>query len=243
MRAAVFAARNAKELLRDPVSPLFGVGLPLALLVLMNLIRQRAGDAAVMFELERFTPGIAMFSLTFLSMFTAMLVAGDRENAFLTRLFASPMTAAQFLAGYCLPLLPLGMAQGALCFAAAMFLGLHPTGGVLYCLAAMIPAVLLATALGLLLGSVLRYRQVGPVVSLLVQAAALTSGMWFELDWIGGVFQKICLLLPFSHTLELMRGALEGSWAGMGGHLLWLAGYTAAAALAAGLLFCRQMNR
>lgn len=242
MRVCAFSARNSKELLRDPISLVFGVGLPVALLFLMQFIQRSTGGVVQIFELDRFTPGIAMFSLTFLSMFAAMLVAGDRDNAFLARLFASPMKAGDFLAGYCLPLLPLGLIQGIICFFASFCLGLKPSLGVLYCLLAMFPAVLLFTSLGLLMGAVLRYRQVGPIASILVQVAALSSGMWFDLELIGGAFQTVCRALPFARALELMQGALRGSFSGGEANLAWTLGYTAVLGTAAVLLFRRSMK-
>lgn len=243
MRALIFGTRCRKELLRDPVSLVFSVGLPVVLLLLMQLIFRSTGGAVETFRLEVFTPGIALFSLTFLCMFAAMLLAGDRDSAYLSRLYASPMTARDFLAGYCLPLLPLGLAQGAVCFAAALCLGLRPTVGILRCLLAMIPVILLFIALGLLLGSILRYRQVGPVASIVVQVAALSSGMWFDLELIGGAFRTVCRALPFAHGVELLRGALEGAAPALWENLGCLLGYTAAIALAAVWLFRRQMRQ
>ena len=38
MRLTVFASRNGKELLRDPLSYLFCLGLPLMMLILMTII-------------------------------------------------------------------------------------------------------------------------------------------------------------------------------------------------------------
>ena len=134
------------------------------------------------------------------------------------------MKASDFLAAYCLPLLPLGLVQGMLCFLASFFLGLKPSRGILYCLLAMIPAVLLFIALGLLMGTVLRYRQVGPIASILVQIAALSSGMWFDLELIGGAFQTVCRSLPFARVLELMQGALQESFSGGAANLAWTLG-------------------
>lgn len=243
MKILAFGARCRKELLRDPVSLLFSVGLPAALLVMMHLIQQSVQGGIVIFELPRFTPGMALFSLAFLSMFTAMLLSGDRDSAYLTRLYASPMTASDFLLGYCLPLLPLGLLQGIACFLTALCLGMPLSAGTVWCLLAMIPAILLFIALGLLMGSLLKGRQVGAVLSILVQAVALSSGMWFDLSLIGGGFRTVCRLLPFARALELMQTAMSGSADGAAENLLWVLGYTAVIAVAAIFLFRRQMRR
>lgn len=243
MRALVFASRNGRELLRDPVSLAFGVGLPVVLLLLMQLIQRSTGSVVEIFNLERFAPGIALFSLAFLSMFAAMLMAGDRDTSFLARLFAAPMTAADFIGGYCLPLLPLALAQGLVCFGVAVLLGLRLTVGILWCLLAMLPGAMLFISFGLFMGTVLRYRQVGPIASILVQVAALSSGMWFDLDLIGGAFRTICRVLPFSRALELMQRALLGSYAGSAANISWVLCYTVLLTTATIYLFRRQMRK
>ena len=118
MRIKAFAVRNLKELLRDPLTLFFGVGFPMVLLLLMNLI-QRSIPVHI-FALETLAPGIALFGLTFLALFSGLLLARDRTSAFLARLTASPMTAADFLLGYLLPMLPMAAGQSVICMGAAV---------------------------------------------------------------------------------------------------------------------------
>lgn len=120
MRA--FAKRNMKELLRDPLTLFFGLGFPLVLLLLMNLIQRNV--PVHIFELDTLAPGMAAFGLTFLALFAGLLLARDRTTSFLSRLAASPMTAADFLLGYLLPMLPMAVGQSVICLAAAVALGL-----------------------------------------------------------------------------------------------------------------------
>ena len=101
MRVKAFAKRNLKELFRDPLTLFFGLGFPLVLLVLMNVIQRNV--PVHIFELSTLAPGIALFGLTFLALFSGLLLARDRTTAFLARLAASPMTASDFLLGYLLP--------------------------------------------------------------------------------------------------------------------------------------------
>ena len=48
MRMLTFAGRNAKEILRDPISLGFGVGFPVALILLLALYKLRTKDVQVM---------------------------------------------------------------------------------------------------------------------------------------------------------------------------------------------------
>lgn len=239
-RRNVFAARNAKEMLRDPVSLVFCVGLPVALLIMMYFLGRNVPVET--FSLENFTPGIAMFSLSFLSMFSGTLIAGDRGSAFLTRLFASPLTAADFILGYALPLLPMAVAQMALCFLVAFILGLPVTLGALASIAVLLPIAVFFIGLGLLLGSLLSAKQVPPITSIIVQVVALGSGMWFDLSMLGGIVRGIGYALPFAHALDAARGALAGQWAGVWGHLAVCAAWAVPVFALAVWMFRRQMR-
>ena len=121
MRMLVFALRNTREMLRDRLNLVFGIGFPLAVLLLLSAIQ--ANIPVSLFALDQLTPGIAVFGLSFISLFSGMLIAKDRSTSFLMRLYAAPLTAADFILGYTLPLLPMTILQSAVCFVAAFFLG------------------------------------------------------------------------------------------------------------------------
>ena len=102
----------------------------------------------------------------------------------------------------------------------------------------------LIMALGLLCGSVFTDKQVGGICgALLTNLSAWLSGIWFDLELVGGAFKKIAYALPFVHAVELERAALLGDFSGILPHLWWVLGYAAVVLLAAVLLFLRQMNR
>ncbi len=216
MRMLAFASRNRKELTRDPLTLIFGVGFPVVLLFLMNMIYRSvsaiAGPGATpQFEINNLLPGMMVFGLSFLSLFGGLLISGDRDSSFLMRLFASPLTAADFIVGYALPILFVAIVQGLICIVVGVILGAQLSWQLLLSLAALIPCALLYVAFGLLLGSVFSYKQVGGISSILVNLAAWMSGTWFELKLIGGAYETICHVLPFAHAVELVRKVLAGS--------------------------------
>ena len=242
MRMWVFARRNLKELARDPLTLLFGLAFPLVVMLLLSAIQ--AHVPVEMFAISTLAPGIAVFGLSFVALLSGLLVAKDRCSSFLTRLFSSPMTAWDFILAYCLPMLLLAVAQNALCFGAAMLLGLTPSVRILYSLLALLPAMLLFTGIGLLTGSLFSDRQVGTFCgALLTNLTAWLSGTWFDLELVGGAFKKIAYALPFVHAVEMERAALAGNYAGIFPHLWWVLGYAAVALTAAVLLFLRQMRK
>lgn len=242
MKMRCFALRTAREILRDPLTAGFGLGFPLILILLLSAIQ--ANVPVELFALSRLTPGITVFGLSFLTLFSATLLSRDRESALLQRLYTTPLTAAEFLGGYALPILPMAAGQSALCYLLAMILGMHPSVHMLWAVLSVVPVSVLYIALGLLCGSVLTVKQVGGICgALLTNLSAWLSGVWFDLELVGGAFQKIANALPFVHAVALERAILAGEWAAVLPHALWVLGYTLVAALAAVLLFLRQMRR
>lgn len=242
MRMLTFAKRVVKEILRDPLNLAFGLGFPVVLLLLLSAIQ--ANIPVAMFELAQLTPGITVFGLSFMTLFSATLIARDRDSSFLHRLYTTPMTACDFILGYTLPILIFSLGQCLICYAAAVLLGLPVTSGILYATLTLLPISLLYVALGLLFGSILNDKQVGGICgALLTNLSAWVSGIWFDLDLVGGTFKQIAYLLPFVHAVELERASLAGNFADMLPHLPWVLGYAAIALAAAVLLFLRQMKK
>lgn len=242
MKIITLTKRNAKEILRDPLTLIFGLGFPLVLLLLLSAIQSKIPVS--LFEIEHLTPGVTVFGLSFMTLFSATLISKDRGSSLLKRLYTSPLTPADFILSYTLPIIPISVAQCVICYLAALILGLTPSINILYAILLIIPVSSFYVALGLLFGSVLNDKQVGGICgALLTNLSAWLSGIWFDLKLVGGAFEKIAYLLPFVHAVELERAAISGSFGYILPHLLWVLGYSAAATVAAVLLFLRQMKR
>lgn len=241
MRLLAFSGRTAKEILRDPLNLAFGIGFPLVLIFLLSAIQ--ANIPVSLFEIDRLTPGITVFGLSFMTLFSASLTAKDRESALLQRLYTTPLTAADFIFGYMLPILPIALAQCVICYITAIILGLPITVTILYAVLLIIPASLFFIALGLLCGSVFSVKQVGGICgALLTNLTAFLSGVWFDLDLVGGAFRKAANLLPFVHAVEMERAILNGAYSEIFPHIWWVLGYTAAVVSLAVIFFLRQMR-
>ena len=242
MRMLTFAGRNTKEILRDPLNLAFGLGFPLVLIFLLSAIQ--ANIPVKLFEIQHLAPGITVFGLSFMTLFSATIIAKDRGSSLLQRLYTTPLTPPDFILGYTLPIIPIAVAQCAVCYIAAIILGLEITAGILYAILFIIPVSVFYIALGLLCGSVFTDKQVGGICgALLTNLSAWLSGVWFDLDLVGGAFQKIAYALPFVHAVEMERAILAGNFTGIFLHLWWVLGYAAAALVLAVLLFLRQMKK
>lgn len=242
MRLLTFSGRTAKEILRDPLNVMFGLGFPVVLILLLSAIQ--ANIPVSLFEIESLAPGITVFGLSFMALFSASLIAKDRESSLLQRLYTTPLTAWDFILGYILPILPISLAQSAICYAAGILLGLPVMITIFYAVLFNIPASLLFISMGLLCGSVFSVKQVGGICgALLTNLTAWLSGIWFDLELVGGVFKKAADLLPFAHAVEMERAVINGNYAGIFPHIWWVMGYAAIIIFLAVLLFLRQMKR
>lgn len=241
MKTWLIASRTAKEILRDPLNLAFGLGFPLIVLFLLSALQ--ANIPVSLFELDTLTPGIAVFGLSFMALFSGMLLAKDRTSSFLMRLFASPLTAYDFITGYALPFILIASAQSGICFLVAGVMGLELTKFTVLCLIVLIPASVLFIGIGLLCGSVFDDKVVGGLCgALLTNLSAWLSGTWFDLELVGGPFKAVAEALPFVHAVNAARAALAGETTRILPELVWVFGYAGVIALCAVLVFHRRMT-
>lgn len=242
MRAMTFAKRCTKEILRDPINLGFGLGFPLVLLLLLSAIQ--ANIPVSLFEINTLVPGISVFGLSFMTLFSATLVAKDRESALLQRLYTTPLTEFDFIIGYMLPLLPIALGQTIICYLVAIPLGLTVSVNIIYAVIGMIPIAIFNISFGILCGSLLGVKQVGGICgALFTNISAWLSGVWFDLKLVGGFFEKIANLFPFVHAVELEKALFNGNFEPLSTHIYTIIIYSISATVFAVFFFLRQMKR
>ena len=205
MRMLNFAKRNFKELIRDPLSLIFEIILPIFLL----FIFQQFKIPEEAYKLENFTPGIIIFGLSFITLFTATLVAKDRTSSLLIRLGTSPMKSSDYILGYILSILPIVLIQDILFFIVAILLGLSFSINIIYTILVSLVISVFFISMGLLIGSLTSEKGTGGIGSVVVQLVCFTSGMYFSSDLVGKTFNTICQVLPFESCLSIIKGVLN----------------------------------
>lgn len=242
MRMLTFAKRNAKEILRDPLNLGFGLGFPLVLLMLLSALQRNIPVS--LFEIDTLTPGITVFGLSFMTLFSATLVAKDRESAFLQRLYTTPLKGFEFIIGYMLPLLPIALAQTVICYLFAIPLGLTVSANIIYAVIGIIPMAVFNIALGLLCGSIFGVKQVGGICgALLTNLSAWLSGVWFDLKLVGGFFEKLANALPFFRAAEAEKALFGGNSELAFLHILPIIIYCISITAVAVFFFLKQMKK
>ncbi len=242
MKMFTFAKRCAKEVLRDPINLGFGLGFPLVLLILLNAMQ--ANIPVSLFAINTLTPGITVFGMSFMTLFSATLIAKDRESALLQRLYTTPLTGLDFILGYMLPLLPIAIGQTVICYLFAIPLGLTVNINIVYAIIGIIPMAIFNIALGLLCGNIFGVKQVGGICgALLTNLSAWLSGVWFDLKLVGGFFEKAANALPFVHAAEMEKALCAGDFEAAAVHVVPVLLYAAFATVAAVLSFLGQMKK
>lgn len=242
MKSFIYASRNLKEILRDPLNLIFTLGLPLFLLLFMTSLNKNLGvnDA---FNVENFAPSTIIFSFSFLSLSSGMLIAKDRTSSFLMRMYSSPMKASDYIIGYTLPIIIIAFIQSIILFGVSLFLGLTISIHIFIAILFLMPIAILFIGIGLLLGSVFNDKQVGGIASIIIQIVAFTSGMWFSLDLIGGAYKTVSTILPFSHAVDIIRLVMSNDYNGIYIHLVWLLGYILVVYISSIIIFNKKMKQ
>ena len=242
MKMLTLSKRCAKEIFRDPINLGFGLGFPLVLLLLLSAIQ--ANVPVPLFEIDNLAPGITVFGLSFMTLFSATLIAKDRESAFLQRLYTTPLTGLDFILGYMIPIFPLALGQTLVCYLFAIPLGLTISINIVYAMIGIIPMAMFNIALGLLCGSLLGVKQVGGICgALLTNLSAWLSGVWFDLTLVGGVFQKLANVFPFVHAVELEKALFQGNFEAAAEHILPILLYGILITFVAVFCFLKQMQK
>ncbi len=246
MRTLTFASRNTKEITRDILTLIFGIAFPIVLLLLLSAINKGIpeGHGPDIFVISKLAPGITVFGLSFLSLFSSMLIAKDRTTSFVLRLFTSPLKPSEFILGYTLPLIPMALIQTAVCYLCALFLGLPFSVNLIVAVLVNLPIAIVFISLGLLFGSILNEKAVGGICgALLTNLSAWFSNIWFDTAMVGGAFKAVADILPFSHAVNAARAAVAGDFAAIFPDLWWVIGYAVALLAAAVTVFAMKLKK
>lgn len=209
-RCFAFVKRNSLEMLRDPLIYIFCLGFPVIMLLLFHVINACTPENLAVFEAKSLVPGIMLFSFTFVMLMESILVSKDRSSAFLIRLYSSPMKTCDFVIGYALPCLCIGVVQELVCilfgwlftliFGGAYF----AFGSAMLLVVAMLPMLITFIFLGILFGSILNDKSAPGICSALICGAGILGGCWMPLDSMGG-FEIVCRFLPFYPSVYIGR--------------------------------------
>ena len=208
LRIFTLTKRNLKEIIRDPLSLIFTIVMPLFLEILFYFIFH---DLTDQFQMKYLAPGIVVFSQSFLALFTGLLIALDRSTSFLTRLYVSKAKSFEFIFAYAIAVLPIALVQSILFFVVG---GIFDTS--LFCVGMILASLLsLVTSLffiatGILIGSLCNEKSIGGVASIVIAGQSVLSGMWFPIEGLNSGIITMMKVLPFKNATMVVQNMVNG---------------------------------
>ena len=204
MNTLYFAKRNIKEMLRDPLSYVFALALPVVLFALLNGVFYNPQNA-FWFSVDMMFAGVLTFSYSFAMLFLTILVSKDKSSAFLSRLFISPMKTKDFVLGYLAVGLSITLGQSVILYFTAWIISAirgesFIIGGNILAILSQIPTMLTFVSLGVLFGTLFSEKAGPGITSAIISSCGLFCGAWmpvesFALSAKG--FYILCRILPF----------------------------------------------
>ncbi|HHU55940.1 MAG TPA: ABC transporter permease [Acholeplasmataceae bacterium] len=243
-RILVFTNRNIKEIIRDPLSLIFLFLLPAFMLILFYLLFHKLTSQ---FQIKYLAPGMISFSHAFLALFISLVISGDKESAFITRLYTTPLRSYEFIIGYVLSIIPIGIIQTLI----MLFLGgiLEPSFfslNMLICIPISLISILFFVSFGILFGTLFNQKSVGGITSILIMCQSMLSGMWYPLESMSGGFNTFINVLPFRSGSMLFQNIMIGFDTNVFDNiikpLLIILAYTVAAWILAIIIYMHKMK-
>ena len=142
------------------------------------------------------------------TLLTSLVVAREWERGTMEAIMATPVTAAELLAGKVLPYFVLGLASMTLCVLLAVFLFGVPLRGSLVALYALSAAFLMpALGQGLLISAATKNQFLASQLALIsgFLPSFLLSGFLFEIDSMPAVIQWITLIVPARYLIPSLQ--------------------------------------
>jgi ABC-2 type transport system permease protein len=222
MRFTALAKRNLQEMYRDPITMGFEIGFPAVMLVILWGIGQAAPEAS-QFAIDMLTPGIVIFGIAFLAIFSGVMLARDREGELFSRLLTTPLRSSDFILAYSLPYVIIAILQIAVFFAVGYALDLNMSWNMALTLVPFLLMAFCFIGIGMILGSLLTEKNVSGIGTPLVVITPILGGVYFELS---GGFRTVADFFPFAHAVDGARAVIEGaSLVDIATDLYWILAY------------------
>ncbi len=242
-RTAALTGRNIKEIIRDPLSLIFMIALPLVMEVLFYFIFH---NLTAQFQMKYLAPGIVVFAQAFLTLFTGLLISMDRATSFLTRLYVSEARSFEFIFSYALSVLPLTLVQSVLFFLVGGVIDPSLFGpGMLLAIPVSLVTSLFFIGAGILFGCICNEKSIGGIAAIVISGQSVLSGMWFPTEGLNGAMITVMKVLPFKNATMLVQNTVNGISNPVSDFLVPLGivlGYTVLVFAAAVIVFRRKMR-
>jgi ABC-2 type transport system permease protein len=190
-------------------------------------------------------PGIIIFGLLILIPTSARMMVRDKEKGFLSRLLTTPTRPLDFISGYSLCLVAIGIVQIILFIAAAWGFGMDIVGNLGLVFFVYLLVALCSIGIGMVVASLSKSEnQAEPLSWLFSMPLAMLSGCWFSIELLPSYLRSIARAFPYAHGIDASRGVLvRGSGVeAISGDLIFLIGWAVVIFVIGVILFRRSMR-
>ena len=210
MKTLIFAKRNFKEIIREPLLYIFCAGFPLFMITMFQIIVKYASDHLAIFELNSLIPGIMMFSYSLIMLMVSLHISKDKTQSFLKRLYTSPMKGIEYIFGYFIPCFIIGLIQSFICIILGYIFALinnttftsFPSA--LLLIVSMIPIMMTNIFIGMIFGILLSDKSAPAFSSIFISLSGVIGGAWMPLDTMGN-FEIFARFFPFHPSVYIGR--------------------------------------
>lgn len=216
-----FAKRTYREILRDPVSLIFGLAFPLVLLVVLQIICKNlvsnGMDVLDCYEIDKLMIGVSIYSFSFTSFYAGIRVSKDKNEGYIQRFYPSRLQLEDYILGYIAPLLLITFMQSICCVATSFILDtilgldkLHFGPNYIILILMMIPCELIFICIGLMLGCSFKANESIGIFIGIILITVLTANIFFPAESFGSGYVIFCKILPFYPTVEALNCLING---------------------------------
>lgn len=204
----IFFKRNLKEIFRDPIVYIFCILFPSLMILLFAIINHFS--KIQLFEMKELIPGILIFSYSFVMLSITITISKDIHSFFLKRLYISPMKTRNFIFGYSLIAINIGIIQAFITMLLGYIVSLFVkedyfsfSSSILLFLSSL-PYLIFSIFIGLFISSIFSEKASPAITSIFISLSGILSGCYIPLEDMGS-FEIFCRYLPFYPEVKIGR--------------------------------------
>ena len=215
-RFLTFLKGEGKRSLRSPDGIIFGIGMPVGVLLLIAVVAgsQSAGGADYSFLQSAFASLLTVGICATAFMGLPLTIADYRDKKILKHFFATPIRPFMILSVQVVIGMLTSFFSAALVTILAVFgFGYRMEGDPFLFIGAFLLVMLSMYSIGMILASLCKTVKIANVVTTFVYFPMLfLSGATIPFELFPDTVQKVCIVLPLTHGIKLLKAVSLNMW-------------------------------
>ncbi len=165
--------------------------------------------------IDFFAPGIMVLAVTMITVIlTIISFVRERNAGTLARMFASPMTSGELVAGYAIAFGIIAALQSTELLAlGVLFFNIHIVGSTILALGIIVLLALGIQGLGILLSTLAKTEfQAIQFIPLVMIPVLILSGIFWPVESMSSFFKPVSAVLPTTYAVNALRSVIVRGW-------------------------------